>query len=230
MTVHIENDRPELDFAMVPNRLITDRTLTALARMTLIYMCSMPRGYILHVHKLRDDLGLGVHAWRRVSAELKDRGALKVWPRRDRKTGQVLGTTHRVSWSPWLASTESRKTAHSVEAVDKPPRVGKPDSRVSDPLRDLNPTHKGSKSDSLIREREKNARGRARKSGASAAGRKDAAGRRDATPEAAPRGATEIGRVLPSIERRREIAQELGIDPDGADLWRLDGDHVGEVP
>lgn len=230
MTVHIENDRPELDFAMVPNRLITDRTLTALARMTLIYMCSMPRGYILHVHKLRDDLGLGVHAWRRVSAELKERGALKVWPRRDRKTGQVLGTTHRVSWSPWLTSTESRKTAHSAEAVDNSPRVGKPDSRVSDPLRDPNPTLKGSISDSLIREREKKARGRAPKSGASAADRNDAAGRREAV-RGSPKGEpAEIGRVLPSLERRRELARELGIDPDSADLWRLDGDAVGDVP
>lgn len=97
----VENVRPEHAFTMVPVQLIEDHTLSADARLALIYICSRPSGYLMRVSEIRSVMGLGDHAWRRVSKELRARGAIVIQKRTCRATGKIIGTVLQVSWAEW---------------------------------------------------------------------------------------------------------------------------------
>lgn len=106
MDMWIENARPELNYSMVPRSLIEDHTLSAEARLALIFMCSRPPGYLMRVAEVQAVLGIGEHKWRRVAKELRTRGGIEIVNRQCRTTGRQIGRGLRVTWLPWLNPEE----------------------------------------------------------------------------------------------------------------------------
>lgn len=106
MSFLIENKSPENNFAMVPRALISDASLSHGARMLLILMCSKPPGYITNRSRICAEMGIGDNStvWRRLSKELRERGAMAVVEHRCEKTGKLLGSITKVSWEQWISA------------------------------------------------------------------------------------------------------------------------------
>lgn len=161
MDMRIENDRPQHDFEIIPRRLMACTTLSPTARLALMLMCTKPRGWIMRVSEIRRELGIGDHAWRRVSAELRNHGCMELVTGYEPDTGRVLGSRIRVTWAPFLqppkdGPTETSETNASGHRDVGFPRVG----NRRDSASETDGTSRRKPTDLLQRER-KDARARA---------------------------------------------------------------------
>lgn len=68
--------RPEQRFSVVPDALITDRSLTTDARVVLIYLAGRPDDWMPMVGDICGSLGISDYKWRGVRASLKEAGIL----------------------------------------------------------------------------------------------------------------------------------------------------------
>lgn len=117
----IETNFTGPNFVMVPNAVAQSGKLSAEALGVLVYMASLPRGFLLRVSSVQETFGMGKDKWQRIARELRAVGAMDVQIVRG-SGGRAIGRRVAVRWPDF---TESRKTQLSDRKPEKP-TVGKP--------------------------------------------------------------------------------------------------------
>jgi hypothetical protein len=136
----VETDFEGPNFVMVPNAVARSGRLSAEALGVLVYMASLPRGYLVRVGCIQEAFAMGKDRWQRIARELRACGAMQMEAVRG-PGGRVIGRRVVVRWPNFEAaalppepdqaavSTESRETRPSdrkpgFPTVGKPAKVG----------------------------------------------------------------------------------------------------------
>lgn len=119
----IETDFQGPGFVPVPNAVAQDAALSAEALGVLVYLASLPRGFVLRVATVQERFGIGKDKWQRIARELRDSGAMDAQPVRG-SGGRVVGKRVSVRWPDPSRVTDSRETRPSDRKPEKP-TVGK---------------------------------------------------------------------------------------------------------
>jgi len=120
----IETNFTGPNFVMVPNSVAQDAALSPEALGVLVYLASLPRGFIARVSVIRDRFGIGKEKWQRIARELRAAGAMTVEPLRG-PGGKVYGKRTVITWPGASETTEGRETRLSDRRPGKP-ADGKP--------------------------------------------------------------------------------------------------------
>ena len=123
----IETDFEGPGFVPVPNAVAQHAALSAEALGVLVYLASLPRGFVLRVGTVQERFGIGKDKWQRIARELREVGAMDAQPVRG-SGGRVVGKRVAVRWPRSVVSTESRETRLSDRKPENP-TVGKPAKR-----------------------------------------------------------------------------------------------------
>lgn len=132
----VETDFEGPNFVMVPNSVARSGVLSPEALGVLVYMASLPRGYLVRVGCIQEAFQMGKDRWQRIARELRACGAMQLEAIRG-PGGRAIGRRIVVRWpnfeeaplpaepSEPVVSTESRVSRPSDR---KPgfPTVGKP--------------------------------------------------------------------------------------------------------
>jgi len=119
----IETNFAGPNFVMVPNS-VAQGALSAEALGVLVYLASLPRGFVARVSVIRERFGIGKEKWQRIARELRGAGAMTVEPVRG-PGGKVYGKRTVITWPDASEATEGRETRPSDRKPGKP-TVGKP--------------------------------------------------------------------------------------------------------
>lgn len=204
-----ENGRPRTNFHMIPERLIDEPGISCEAAMALMYMCTRPIGYITRTSEIQSALNIGPWVWRRVYKELRKAGAITLQWRRNRHTGRLVGRSHIWDWGPWLGPAETLETNASAQHVDKSTDTSVSHASENQRMGRMKSTRHASETNALNHTRKKEGAGSDADASPPAPERNAAPGRRDATHSVGAADLGEEDRVIPSLERRRELAREL---------------------
>jgi len=121
MDYQIETQFEGPGFVAVPNEVAQSGKLSPEALGVLVYLASLPRGFLVRVCSIRETFALGRDKWQRIARELREVGAMDLREARG-PGGRVIGKRMAVRW-PDL--TDSRETRSSDREPGKP-TVGKP--------------------------------------------------------------------------------------------------------
>lgn len=212
----IETDFQGPGFVAVPNAVAQSADVSADALGVLVYLASMPRGWIARVAVIQERFGLGKDKWQRIARELREVGALHVEQVRT-EGGRVSGRRVRVRWPELAEKTESREIRLSDRKPGKP-AVGKP-AKQSRKIRQTEPENPAP-----YKEQEKD-KGAARASsgseGKAAAARKSRGAARALAGCSAESEAETVAASLSAFQRSRLLAGQSCIvggvllSPDG---------------
>jgi len=116
-------------FVAVPNYVAQASALSPEALGVLVYLASLPRGFVARVSVIQERFALGKDKWQRIAREMREAGAMVTEAIRG-SGGRVIGKRVIVRWpdetQPDQAQgTESRETRPSDRKPGKP-TVGKP--------------------------------------------------------------------------------------------------------
>ena len=111
-------------FVAVPNAVARNDQLSAEALGVLVFLASMPHGFLTRVASIQERFGFGKDKWQRIAKELREAGAMVVEAVRG-SGGRVVGKRVSIQWPEQAEATESRKTRPSDRKPEKP-TVGKP--------------------------------------------------------------------------------------------------------
>lgn len=132
----VETDFEGPNFVMVPNAVARSGRLSPEALGVLVYMASLPRGYLVRVGCIQEAFAMGKDRWQRIARELRACGAMQMEAVRG-PGGRVIGRRVVVRWPNFEAAAlplEPDQAAVSTESrVSRPsdrkpgfPTVGKP--------------------------------------------------------------------------------------------------------
>jgi len=110
-------------FVAVPNAVAQSGRLSPEALGVLVYLASLPQGFLVRVVNIRETFALGKDKWQRIARELREVGAMEVEPIKG-EGGRHIGKRVLVRWPELDAVTESRETRPSDRKPEKP-TVGK---------------------------------------------------------------------------------------------------------
>jgi len=121
------------NFVQVPNIVAQSTDISPEALGVLVYMASLPSGFVLRVSTVLERFGIGKDKWQRIARELRDTGCMELEIVRG-SGGRAVGRKMLVQWPQLDASqkpapTESRKSPLSVTRSDRKPdlpKAGKP--------------------------------------------------------------------------------------------------------
>jgi len=109
------------NFTMLPNTLINDDSMSASARMIVIYLLSKPEGWNVRPADVQKRLCIGKHQYYERMKELREAGYIKL-----ERGGKEGGSRIIVYSEPEKQEKESKETnGKSIEN----PKVGKPQTR-----------------------------------------------------------------------------------------------------
>jgi hypothetical protein len=109
--------RPETGFSTIPNEIIQNPDISAVARMLWIYLASLPHDWRPRASHLQDALGVGRDKLQACCAELEAAGLLERTPDRDEKTGRVFGYV----WQLLTGCLKNRQTAEPSTGQTRQP-------------------------------------------------------------------------------------------------------------
>lgn len=124
------------NFVAVPNHVAQNSALSADALGVLVYLGSLPRGFLARVSSIQARFKIGKDKWQRIARELREAGAMIVEAVRG-VGGRVVGKRVRVCWPRPAHETESRVSRPSDRKPEKP-TVGK-SAKVSRKTRQSEP-------------------------------------------------------------------------------------------
>lgn len=113
-------------FVAVPNAVAQSADLSPEALGVLVYLASLPRGFVLRVSTVMERFKMGKDRWQRIAREFRKVGVMPESPEIVRGAGgRAIGRRMSVSWPKIAPSTESREIPPSDR---KPgfPADGKP--------------------------------------------------------------------------------------------------------
>lgn len=113
-------------FVAVPNAVAQSADLSPEALGVLVYLASLPRGFVLRVSSVMERFKMGKDRWQRIAREFRDVGVMPQKPEIVRGAGgRAVGRRVSVRWPEVTASTESRENQLSDRKPEKP-ADGKP--------------------------------------------------------------------------------------------------------
>lgn len=115
--------RPETGYSIIPNEIIQNEDLTALARMLWVYLASLPPDWRPRMEHLQKALGVGRDRMQAACADLEAAGALIRTPDRDAVTGQVFGQVWELRTPACLKNRRAAEPAggETRQAVNQAP-------------------------------------------------------------------------------------------------------------
>ena len=119
MDYQIETEFQGPGFVAVPNH-VANGTLSSDALGVLVYLASLPRGFVLRVATVQERFSFGKDKWQRIAKELRDAGAMEVDIIRA-AGGRAVGKRVKVKWP---ANRKPENPALGHRKLEKP-TVGK---------------------------------------------------------------------------------------------------------
>lgn len=117
-------------FVAVPNAVAQSADLSPEALGVLVYLASLPRGFVLRVSTVMERFKMGKDRWQRIAREFREVGVMPEKPEIVRGAGgRAVGRRMSVKWPEVMVPTESRETPLSDRkrgnpADGKPAKVG----------------------------------------------------------------------------------------------------------
>jgi hypothetical protein len=105
MDIRNTSAAPSTGFYKIPRRVLLDQTLSAEARLVLIYVSTQGPYFIIRRKTIQHALNIGTHVWRRVSRELAESGASQIRKMKNPNTGKWDVYEIQISWGAWVDET-----------------------------------------------------------------------------------------------------------------------------
>lgn len=122
----VETDFEGPNFVMVPNAVARSGVLSPEALGVLVYMASLPRGYLVRVGCIQEAFQMGKDRWQRIARELRACGAMQLEAIRG-PGGRAIGRRVIVRWPNFEAAALPAEPAQA--AVSTESRVSRPSDR-----------------------------------------------------------------------------------------------------
>jgi len=120
----VETDFTGPNFVMVPNAVAQSGRLSAEALGVLVYLASLPRGFLVRVGCIQSTFQMGKDRWQRIARELREVGAMDVQIVRG-PGGRAVGRRVLVRWPDFGGEAETVKDRKPGKpAAGKPAKQG----------------------------------------------------------------------------------------------------------
>jgi len=126
MDYTIETEFQGSGFVAVPNHVAQDQRLSPDALGVLVYLASLPKGYILRVGTVQERFGFGKDRWQRIARELRAVGAMRS-QRISGAGGRWIGERVSVRWPEPVE--QDQETGSRKNRKPEKPEAGKSANR-----------------------------------------------------------------------------------------------------